>query len=170
MSTPVKLDPVLEDGGVRGLYVENKSGRQAVTARVVVDATGEADVARRAGAATLYPKVEYHEIDGHAPTGMGILFLVGHIDWSGHDTFRERARVGDEDLAWARETYGDSGAGKLQYLLPFLRSAAEKGEYAPEATVDLGGESVHIKAGGISPLGSGGIGQGSAAPNRVEER
>jgi len=167
LSTTV-ADPVLDKGVVRGLFVENKSGRQAVVAKVVIDATGEADVARRAGAATLYPKVEYHEVDGHAPTGMGILFLVGHIDWSRHDAFRERARASDEDLAWARETYGDSGAGKLQHLLPFLRSAAEKGEYEPEASVDLGGDSVHIKAGGISPLGSGGIGQGSAAPNRAE--
>jgi flavin-dependent dehydrogenase len=41
-------DPILEDGRVRGLYVETKSGRIAVRSGVVVDSTGEADVARLA--------------------------------------------------------------------------------------------------------------------------
>lgn len=39
-----------EDGAVTGVLVENKAGRQAVRARVVVDATGDADVAAFAGA------------------------------------------------------------------------------------------------------------------------
>ena len=43
--------PILEDEHiVRGLIVENKSGRQAVRARVTIDATGDAAVAARAGA------------------------------------------------------------------------------------------------------------------------
>jgi hypothetical protein len=41
--------PVMEGKTVKGIIVENKSGRQAVLARVVVDATGDADVAARAG-------------------------------------------------------------------------------------------------------------------------
>ena len=43
-------DAIVEDGAVRGAIVENKSGRQALLARVVVDASGDADVAARAGA------------------------------------------------------------------------------------------------------------------------
>ena len=73
-------DPILEGGKVCGVFVENKSGRQAVKAKVVIDATGEADVARRAGASILYPKKSYNELDPHAPTGMGIWALVGGID------------------------------------------------------------------------------------------
>jgi hypothetical protein len=42
--------PILEDGFVRGVVVENKSGRQALLAKVVVDASGDGDVAARAGA------------------------------------------------------------------------------------------------------------------------
>ena len=42
---------IVEDGAVRGVIIENKSGRQAVFAKSVVDATGDADVAARAGAA-----------------------------------------------------------------------------------------------------------------------
>ncbi len=43
-------DAITESGAVRGVIVENKSGRQALTARVVVDASGDADVCARAGA------------------------------------------------------------------------------------------------------------------------
>ena len=43
-------DSVVEGGAVRGVIVENKSGRQALMARCVVDASGDGDVAARAGA------------------------------------------------------------------------------------------------------------------------
>lgn len=42
--------PVMEGDRVRGLEVENKSGRGVLRARCLVDATGDADVAYRAGA------------------------------------------------------------------------------------------------------------------------
>jgi hypothetical protein len=42
--------PVMEEGCCKALIVENKSGRQAYLCRVVVDATGDADVLVRAGA------------------------------------------------------------------------------------------------------------------------
>ncbi len=43
-------EAIVVDGGVQGIIVENKSGRQALAAAVVVDASGDADVAARAGA------------------------------------------------------------------------------------------------------------------------
>jgi ribulose 1,5-bisphosphate synthetase/thiazole synthase len=36
---------IVEKGGVKGVLIENKAGRQAIRARMVVDATGDADVA-----------------------------------------------------------------------------------------------------------------------------
>jgi ribulose 1,5-bisphosphate synthetase/thiazole synthase len=39
----------VEDGQIKGIVVENKSGRQALLGKVVVDATGDGDVAARAG-------------------------------------------------------------------------------------------------------------------------
>lgn len=42
--------PIIKDGVVRGVITESKSGREAILAKVVVDATGDADVAARAGA------------------------------------------------------------------------------------------------------------------------
>jgi ribulose 1,5-bisphosphate synthetase/thiazole synthase len=43
--------PLMKDGRVAGIIVENKSGRRAIAAKAVVDCTGDADVAARAGAA-----------------------------------------------------------------------------------------------------------------------
>ncbi len=42
--------PILEDGGVVGIITESKGGREAILARRVIDATGDADIAARAGA------------------------------------------------------------------------------------------------------------------------
>jgi ribulose 1,5-bisphosphate synthetase/thiazole synthase len=44
--------PIIEDGVVRGVITESKAGREAILARRVVDATGDADIAFRAGAPT----------------------------------------------------------------------------------------------------------------------
>lgn len=46
--------PVLDGDRVAGLEVENKSGRGLLRAKCVVDATGDADVAHRAGAECAY--------------------------------------------------------------------------------------------------------------------
>lgn len=45
------VDTIVENQVVKGVIIENKSGRQAIMADVVIDATGDADIAARAGAA-----------------------------------------------------------------------------------------------------------------------
>jgi hypothetical protein len=45
------VTPIVEDGAIRGVLTESKSGREAILAKRVVDATGDADMAARAGAA-----------------------------------------------------------------------------------------------------------------------
>jgi ribulose 1,5-bisphosphate synthetase/thiazole synthase len=42
--------PIVEGGAIRGVITESKSGREAILAKRVIDATGDADVAARAGA------------------------------------------------------------------------------------------------------------------------
>lgn len=42
-------EAIVEDGVVRGAVIQSKSGREAVLARRVIDATGDADLAARAG-------------------------------------------------------------------------------------------------------------------------
>ena len=164
VSTTV-ADPILDGRRVRGLFVESKSGREAIEAAVVIDATGEADLARRAGAPVLYPKTEYHAIDGHAPTGMGLSYVVGGVDWL---RYEQGAALTDADRDWARDSLGEAAA-KQESIVPALRQAVEKGEYALEASVSLDGRQVSIKASGPSPLPGPGIGRGSAAAERVEE-
>ncbi|TMV07879.1 FAD-dependent oxidoreductase [Ruegeria sediminis] len=44
--------PIMEGDRVVGVIAESKAGREAILARVVIDATGDADVAERAGAPT----------------------------------------------------------------------------------------------------------------------
>lgn len=41
--------PVLEQGQIKGVILESKGGREAILAKVVIDCTGDADVAYRAG-------------------------------------------------------------------------------------------------------------------------
>ena len=42
--------PIMENGIIQGVITESKSGREAILAKRVIDATGDADVAARAGA------------------------------------------------------------------------------------------------------------------------
>lgn len=42
--------PIVEDGIIKGVIVESKSGREAILAKRVIDATGDADIAYRSGA------------------------------------------------------------------------------------------------------------------------
>ncbi|MHB1006402.1 MAG: FAD-dependent oxidoreductase [Chloroflexota bacterium] len=69
------VDAIVADGRIVGVVVENKSGRQAILGKVVVDATGDADVAARAGAAV----VKGRESDGKMRP-VTILFRLGGVD------------------------------------------------------------------------------------------
>lgn len=51
--------PIVEDGQIKGIITESKAGREAILATVVIDGTGDADIAFRAGAQTIKtPKEE----------------------------------------------------------------------------------------------------------------
>jgi ribulose 1,5-bisphosphate synthetase/thiazole synthase len=50
--------PIMDGDVITGIVVESKAGREAILARRVIDATGDADVATRAGAAVLKTPVE----------------------------------------------------------------------------------------------------------------
>jgi hypothetical protein len=66
---------LVEGGKVRGVVIENKSGRQAVLADVVIDASGDGDVAINAGARY----VTGREQDGKMRP-MTIVFRMGPVD------------------------------------------------------------------------------------------
>ncbi len=94
-------DPVMEDSTVRGIFVEGKSGRTAVKAGVVIDATGDASIAQRAGAPMIVhvpPKEEYSLLisedildkDYEWWNEAGVEYIVGGLETgNGVSWFRE---------------------------------------------------------------------------------
>ncbi|MEI8297797.1 MAG: FAD-dependent oxidoreductase [Pseudomonadota bacterium] len=50
--------PIILDGEMRGVITESKAGREAILARRVIDATGDADLVHRAGAPVIKPPKE----------------------------------------------------------------------------------------------------------------
>lgn len=68
---------ILADNRIQGVIVESKNGRRAIRAKVVVDATGDGDLAARAGVPFLLGREE----DG-AMQPATIMFKVGGVDTS----------------------------------------------------------------------------------------
>jgi len=66
---------IIENGLVKGVVTESKSGRQAVVGNVVVDATGDADLTFRAGLEC----VKGREKDGKMRP-MTVVFRIGGVD------------------------------------------------------------------------------------------
>ncbi len=97
-------EPIVEDGRVRGVIVESKSGREAVLAHVVVDCTGDGDVGARAGV----PFKMGRMADGLCQP-MTLMFEI-----SGYEGFRDL----DADHLAAHEFYGDLAKVIEDHQLP----------------------------------------------------
>jgi hypothetical protein len=69
-------DAIVENGIVKGIVTESKSGRQAILCDVAIDCTGDVDIAISAGASYMKGR----EIDGKMRP-MAFLFKVGNIDF-----------------------------------------------------------------------------------------
>jgi hypothetical protein len=65
---------IVEDQAIKGVVVESKSGREAILARVVIDCTGDGDVAYRAGV----PCEKGNESGGLQPPTL--MFCLGGVD------------------------------------------------------------------------------------------
>jgi hypothetical protein len=63
------VKPVVENNVIRGIIIENKSGRQAILAKRVIDCTGDGDIAARSGA----PYEKGRKKDGLMPS-VSLLF------------------------------------------------------------------------------------------------
>ena len=69
-------DVICEDGVVRGVVIESKSGREVILAKRVVDATGDGDVAAKAGAEYILGRAS----DGKMQPAT-LMFKVGGVDY-----------------------------------------------------------------------------------------
>ncbi len=66
---------IVEDGAVRGILVEGKAGPQAIRANIIIDATGDADVAAWAGAPFEIGRGRDEETQTQT-----LVFLLGNVD------------------------------------------------------------------------------------------
>ncbi|MDQ2798980.1 MAG: FAD-dependent oxidoreductase [Armatimonadota bacterium] len=122
-------DAIVENDALTGIIIENKSGRQRITARMTIDCTGDADVAFRAGV----PCVSGDPEDGlNQP--MSLRFALAGVD-------QERAAVFLADElgmnCYARPPLFEIGAGEAKNtpLGPLICQAVTGGILAED---DLG--------------------------------
>lgn len=105
--------PVMDGDAISGVIVESKAGREAVLARRVIDATGDADVAHRAGAATV--KTPVGEMQAAS-----VMFHLAGVD---KRAFLEGVRADPQTYAdWSSGEWTVRTSGKEDELYsPFLR-------------------------------------------------
>jgi hypothetical protein len=89
--------PIMDGDVVAGVIVESKAGREAVLARRVIDATGDADVAERAGAPTFKTPPEQMQ-------AASVMFHMTGVD---KQAFLDGVRADPQ-------TYGDWSAGEWE--------------------------------------------------------
>jgi len=71
----VAIESMVGNGRIRGVLVDTKTGRKAILARIVIDATGDGDIAANAGVPFDYGRAE----DGRVQ-GMTMMFRVCGLD------------------------------------------------------------------------------------------
>ena len=111
--------PVLEGGVLRGVITESKSGREAILAKRVVDATGDADVAAWAGA-PVHKTPKEHMLSASVMFSMTGVNKRKFIDTIKADPPRYRDWAGN--FEWDIETTGKED----EMFSPFLRKPFKK--------------------------------------------
>lgn len=130
-------EPIVSDGRVRGVIVENKGGREAIVARVVIDCSGDADVAARAGV----PFELGRMVDGL----MQPMTLVFEIE--GLDGYEQKSNLDTGDAM--REAIRQH---KLDVELPFGRVGFTPGIIATPRTDSAIVNATHVyRLNGIDP-------------------
>lgn len=92
--------PMLNGSRVTGVIVESKSGRQAVAADIVIDATGDGDIAAGAGAPSAGPNEKGDRM------GMSIMYRLGGLPETIKDSYGG-IRIGDRVVKWGPGFGGD---------------------------------------------------------------
>ena len=177
MLSAYAADPVMEGSRAMGLFVEGKSGRVAVRAAVVVDATGDANLARRAGAPIIegatpdqsnYRLAGASEPDGCEPYNESAMFyLIGDVDFDRYERFvAENAAIDPKILDWATGHLRGPKVHRFpDAVLPLLHDAWRKGEFdsirkleKPEVTISSAGS--HLQRCGASLAGGRAVNAG----------
>ncbi len=166
MLSAYAADPIVEGDRVTGLFVETKSGRVAVRAKVTIDGTGDADLATRAGAPTIWPTAaseldypwcwEFVKLPQYKSwNDGGMSFVIADVDWEKYEEYlKTEVELTREDFEWRDKLFQRNSGhmwiedGVVKYegrqakvLFPLMREAAERGEYFLEVEVR---ENVHV--------------------------
>ena len=127
--------PIMEGGEIRGIITESKAGREAILAKRVIDATGDADIATRAGAPVFKtPKSEMMSVS--------VMFSMCGVNKT---RFIDAVRADPQTYAdWAKDgEWSVTTAGKEDALYsPFLRKpfqAAHKAGLLPDSLKTIAG-------------------------------
>ncbi len=120
------VEPILEGNIIRGVITESKSGRQAILARVVIDATGDADLAAKAGA----PYIENPKSEKQAVT---MAFNCCGVDKKRFMEYikSEPATYNDWGQDWAQNTSGLENDMFSPYFEKQFTRAIEEGIIPP---------------------------------------
>jgi hypothetical protein len=110
--------PVMSGNTITGIIVESKNGREAIMAKRVIDGTGDADIAHRAGAPTIKTPAE----DMQAAS---VMFHVAGVD---KDAFMESVRKDPQTYSdWSTGEWQVETSGKEDEMFsPFLKKPFEK--------------------------------------------
>jgi hypothetical protein len=110
--------PVMDGDAIVGVIVESKSGREAILAGRVIDATGDADVAARAGAPTVTTPVEQMQ-------AASVIFHLSGVD---KRAFLDGVRADPQTYAdWSSGEWAVQTTGKEDELFsPFLRTPFQR--------------------------------------------
>ena len=110
--------PIMEGSRIIGVIVESKAGREAILAARVIDATGDADVAFRAGAPTIKQAKE-------DMIGASVMFSLSGVDKT---RFIEHVKAAPHTYAdWAYGQWTIETTGKEDEMFsPFLRKPFER--------------------------------------------
>jgi hypothetical protein len=91
--------PMRDGSRVTGVIVESKSGRQAIAADIIIDATGDGDIAARAGAPFMGPAEKGDRM------GMSLMYVLGGLPEDTRDA--SGIRLGDRVVKWGPGFGGD---------------------------------------------------------------
>ena len=132
--------PLLDANGMNGVVVENKSGRQAILAKVVIDATGDGDIAMRAGV----PFVMGREADG-AMRPVTVMGRIGNIDLRAFKAYID-ANPGDFSQDDGRRVVDlANGVIRIDGFFSIVEKAKKLGYLSPDMPVN------YLRFSGVAP-------------------
>ncbi len=94
------VGPMLDGSRVTGVVVESKSGRQGIAADVVIDATGDGDIAAGAGAAFMSPANQGDRM------GMSLMYALAGLPADARE-MQGGIRIQDRVVKWGPGFGGD---------------------------------------------------------------